>query len=90
VIPRALRACWWGLVVADAMLVASEIELALLLGRPCGMALWLLGPLFCGATLALMAWWYTRGAGRRLWGVRPRWCPIVNPTRVTAPARNHP
>jgi hypothetical protein len=51
------------LVVADAVLVASEVGLALLLGRPCALALWLFGPLFFGATLALIAWWHTRGPG---------------------------
>jgi hypothetical protein len=70
-IPLGLRVCWWVLVVADAVLAASEIGLALLLGRPYALILWLLGPLCCGATLALIAWWHTRGPGRRLWNASP-------------------
>ena len=65
-IPLGLRVCWWVLVVADAVLVAAEIGLALVLDRAHALALWLLGPLFFGATLALIAWWHTRGPGRRL------------------------
>jgi hypothetical protein len=53
------------LLIADAVLVASAIGMALLLGRPYALALWLFGPLFFGATLALIAWWHTRGPGRR-------------------------
>jgi hypothetical protein len=70
-IPLGLRVCWWVLVVADAVLVAAEIGLALTLDRAYALALWLLGPLFFGATLALIAWWHTRGPGRRLWNASP-------------------
>jgi hypothetical protein len=66
-IPLALRVCWWALVVADAVVVAAEIDLAQLLGRPYALPLWLSGPLAFGAMLAGVAWWHSRGPGRRWW-----------------------
>jgi hypothetical protein len=75
-IPLGLRVCWWVLVVADAALAAAEIGLAVIFDRPYALVLWLFGPLCCGATLALIAWWHTRGPGRRLWAVSEPFSPL--------------
>src|SRR5258708_4875499 len=65
-IPLCLRVCWWGLMMCDAVIASDEIAAARLLDRP-AIYLSLIGPFYLGATLALVAWWHTRGPGRRSW-----------------------
>jgi hypothetical protein len=65
-IPRCLRVSWWVLMVCDGIFAADVIAAARLFDRPL-IYLSLIGPGFLGSTLALIAWWHTRGPGRRLW-----------------------
>jgi hypothetical protein len=62
-IPLSLCVCWWVLAVCDAIIAADEIAAAWLFHRP-AIYLSLIGPLYFGAMLALIAWWHTRGPGR--------------------------
>ena len=67
-VPAALRWCWWLLIGCDAVLVGIWIAAGLLLG-PLWYYLLLLvvGPLFFGATLLRIGWWFTRGRAAAPW-----------------------
>jgi hypothetical protein len=65
-IPLSLRLCWWGLLGCAGVMVAAVLGLAELLG-PRLLVAGLPGPLFFGGMLLFVAWWHTRGPGRRLW-----------------------
>lgn len=56
-----LRVCWWVLVACDAVLVVDVIAAARLFDRP-AIYLSLIGPLYFGGALGLIAWWHS---GRR-------------------------
>ena len=65
-IPLSLRLCWWGLLGCAAVMVAAVLGLAEQFGSRLLVA-GLPGPLFFAAMLLFVAWWHTRGPGRRLW-----------------------
>jgi hypothetical protein len=83
-IPRSLRASWWALLVCDAVIAVDVIAAARLFARP-AIYLSLIGPFYFGATLALIAWWHTRGPGRRLWSSPASAAPTAGAERVRRP-----
>jgi hypothetical protein len=60
-IPAVIRVLWWGLVIADAVMLAAAIGAVRLLGPR--LLVGLPGPLCLGLVLGLIAWWHTRGPG---------------------------
>jgi hypothetical protein len=65
-IPLSLRVCWWVLLGCDSVMVAAVLGLAEQLGVRL-LVVGLPGPLYFGSMLVCVAWWHTRGPGRRLW-----------------------
>jgi hypothetical protein len=62
----ALWLCWWVMLACDGVIAAAVLVMAQGFGWPVRMVLLgLFGPLFNAGGLAFVAWWHTRGPGRR-------------------------